>query len=62
MTILRFARTPSLGLVHLAALAGGVCLEDPADVARYTRAFAQLRAVALTPVASFALLRELASR
>jgi transcriptional regulator with XRE-family HTH domain len=58
MTILRFAETPGLGIVHLAALSGGVSLEGRDDVTRYLRAFAQLRAVALSPVASARLLRE----
>jgi transcriptional regulator with XRE-family HTH domain len=62
MAILRFADTPGLGVVHLAGagLSGGVSLADPADVARYIRAFAQLRAAALTPAASARLLGDMA--
>jgi transcriptional regulator with XRE-family HTH domain len=60
MSILRFADTPSLGVVHLAALSGGVSLEGQEDVARYIRAFASLRAAALSPAASARLLRDMA--
>jgi transcriptional regulator with XRE-family HTH domain len=60
MAILRFADTPGLGVIHLAALSGGVGLEAREDVARYTRTFAQLRAAALTPAASARLLRDMA--
>jgi transcriptional regulator with XRE-family HTH domain len=63
MAILRFADTPGLGVIHLAALSGGgagVGLEAAEDVARYIRAFAQLRAAALTPAASARLLRDMA--
>jgi len=62
MTILRFADTPGLGVVHLpgAGVSGGISLEDPADLARYIRAFAQLRTAALTPAASARLLRDMA--
>jgi transcriptional regulator with XRE-family HTH domain len=61
MTILRFAQTPTLGVVHLATLSGGISLEDRDDVARYLRAFAQLRGTALPPGASARLLRQLAT-
>jgi len=63
MAILRFADTPGLGVIHLAALSGGgagVGLEAAEDVARYIRTFAQLRAAALTPAASARLLRDMA--
>jgi transcriptional regulator with XRE-family HTH domain len=59
-SILRFADTPSLGVVHLAALSGGVSLEGQDDVARYIRAFASLKAVALSSAASARLLRDMA--
>ena len=59
MAILRFADTPGLGVIHLAALSGGVSLADRDDVARYIRAFAQLRSAALTPAASARLLRDM---
>ena len=42
--ILRFPDAPSLCVVYLEALSGGVYLESQADVARYIRAFALLRA------------------
>jgi transcriptional regulator with XRE-family HTH domain len=60
MSILRFADTPGLAVIHLAALAGGVSLEGRDDVTRYIRAFAQLRAADLTPAASGRLLRAMA--
>ncbi len=60
MAILRFAGAPGLGVIHLAALSGGVSLEGRDDVARYTRAFARLRAAALAPAASARLLRAMA--
>ncbi len=60
MAVLRFAGTPGLGVVHLAALSGGVSLERGEDVARYIRAFAQLRTAALTAAASARLLRAMA--
>ena len=58
MAILRFSDTPGLGVIHLAALSGGVSLEDRDDLARYVRAFAQLRTAALSPAASARLLGE----
>jgi hypothetical protein len=60
MAVLRFADTPGLGVIHLAALSGGVSLEGRDEVARYSRTFAQLRAAALTPAASARLLRDMA--
>jgi transcriptional regulator with XRE-family HTH domain len=62
MTLLRFAEAPAIGVVHLAALSGGVSLEGRDEIARYLRAFTQLRAAALTPSRSAKLLRALASR
>lgn len=59
LAILRFPDAPSLGVVYLEALSGGVYLEDQADVARYVRAFALLRAAALSPADSVHLLRNL---
>jgi transcriptional regulator with XRE-family HTH domain len=61
MAILRFSDTPGLGVIHLAALSGGVSLEDRDDLARYVRAFAQLRAAALSPAASARLLADMAT-
>ncbi len=59
LAILRFPDAPSLGVVYLEALSGGVYLEDQADVARYVRAFALLRAAALSPADSAHLLQTL---
>lgn len=60
MAVLRFADAPGIGVIHLDALSGGVSLAGPDEVARYVRAFAQLRLAALTPAASARLLREMA--
>jgi transcriptional regulator with XRE-family HTH domain len=60
MTILRFGDVPGLGIVHLGGLRGGASLDSPEDVARYGRAFALLRATALTPEASVQMLRDMA--
>jgi transcriptional regulator with XRE-family HTH domain len=59
LAILRFPDAPSLGVVYLEALSGGVYLESQADVARYIRAFALLRAAALSAADSVRLLRGL---
>jgi transcriptional regulator with XRE-family HTH domain len=59
LTILRFPDAPSLGVVYLKALSGGVYLESQADVARYVRAFALLRAAALSPAESARMLRDM---
>jgi len=59
LAILRFPDAPSLGVVYLEALSGGVYLERQADVARYVRAFALLRASALSAAESARLLRDL---
>jgi transcriptional regulator with XRE-family HTH domain len=61
LAILRFPDAPSLGVVYLEALSGGVYLESQVDVARYIRAFALLRAAALSPADSARLLRGLAA-
>jgi transcriptional regulator with XRE-family HTH domain len=61
LAILRFPDAPSLGVVYLEALSGGVYLESQADVARYIRAFAMLRAVALSPADSARLLQSLSA-
>jgi hypothetical protein len=60
MTILRFAQTPAIGVIHLAGVSGGVSLEGRDDIARSLRTFAGLRAAALSPSASARLLRTLA--
>jgi transcriptional regulator with XRE-family HTH domain len=61
LAILRFPDAPSLGVVYLEALSGGVYLESQSDVARYIRAFALLRAAALSPADSARLLQGRAS-
>jgi transcriptional regulator with XRE-family HTH domain len=61
LAILRFPDAPSLGVVYLEALSGGVYLESQTDVARYIRAFALLRASALSAGESAGLLRSLAA-
>jgi transcriptional regulator with XRE-family HTH domain len=61
LAILRFPDAPSLGVVYLEALSGGVYLERQSDVARYIRAFALLRAAALSAGDSARLLRGLAA-
>jgi transcriptional regulator with XRE-family HTH domain len=60
MTVLRFAEAPGIGVVHLAALSGGVSLEGREDVGRYLRTFAQLRAASLTPARSARMIRGIA--
>jgi transcriptional regulator with XRE-family HTH domain len=52
LAILRFQDAPSLGLVYLEALSGGVYLDAQSDVADYNRAFAMLRASALSGAAT----------
>jgi len=52
----------SLGAVHLGGLSGGVCLEDPAAVARHAGLFRHLRAAALPPGESARLIRDTAAR
>ena len=60
MTLLRFAETPQIGVIHLAALSGGISLEGREEVARYLRTFAELRSAALTPSRSAHLIRAIA--
>jgi hypothetical protein len=52
---------PGLGVVHLDGLAGGASLEGRDALTRYGRAFALLRAAALSPADSGALLRDMAA-
>lgn len=60
MTLLRFAETPEIGVIHLAALSGGISLEGRDEVARYLSAFGQLRAAALPSSRSAHLIRAIA--
>ena len=61
MTLLRFAEAPEIGVVHLAALSGGVSLESREEIARYLRTFTQLGAAALAPPRSAQLIRDIAA-
>jgi transcriptional regulator with XRE-family HTH domain len=58
LAILRFPDAPSLGVVYLEAMSGGVYLESQVDVANYIRAFALVRAAALSTADTERLLRE----
>jgi transcriptional regulator with XRE-family HTH domain len=60
MTLLRFAETPEIGVIHLAALSGGISIEGREEVARYLRAFGQLRSAALPASRSAHLIRAIA--
>jgi transcriptional regulator with XRE-family HTH domain len=62
MTIADVGGVPSLGAVHIPGIRGGICLDDPADVAAHIRAFEQLRLHALGLAASARFLRDLAAR
>jgi hypothetical protein len=62
MTLLRFAETPEIGIIHLAALSGGISLESREEVARYLRTFAGLRSAALPASRSAHLIRAVARR
>jgi transcriptional regulator with XRE-family HTH domain len=57
MALLRFAEIQEVGVVHLAALNGGVGLDGREELARYRRAFAQLRSAALSASRSAQLIR-----
>jgi transcriptional regulator with XRE-family HTH domain len=57
MTLLRFAESPEIGVIHLPALSGGISLEGREEVARYLRTFAQLRSAALSTSRSAQLIR-----
>jgi transcriptional regulator with XRE-family HTH domain len=60
MTLLRFAEAPEIGIVHLAALSGGISLEGRDEVGRYLRTFAQLRGASLPRSRSAHLIRAIA--
>ena len=59
MTLLRFAEAPEIGVIHLAALSGGISLQGRDELLRYQRTFDNLRAAALTPPRSAQLVRAL---
>ena len=60
MTLLRFAETPEIGVIHLPALSGGVSLEGRGEVARYLKTFSELRAASLPSSRSAHLIRAVA--
>jgi transcriptional regulator with XRE-family HTH domain len=60
MTLLRFAETPDIGVIHVAALSGGISLEGRDEVARFLRTFAGLRSAALPTSRSAHLIRAVA--
>jgi Domain of unknown function (DUF5753) len=60
MTLLRFAETPEIGVIHLAALSGGISLEGRVEVARYLKTFSELRSAALPSSRSAHLIRAVA--
>jgi hypothetical protein len=60
MALLRFAETPEIGVIHLAALSGGISLEGRAEVARYLKTFGELRSAALSSSRSAHLIRAVA--
>jgi len=61
LAILRFAEAPDLGAVHLGGAGGGLCLEEPDDLAAYARVFQDLRMSALSPAQSALMLQGLAT-
>ncbi|HTU76830.1 MAG TPA: helix-turn-helix transcriptional regulator [Trebonia sp.] len=62
MTIAEVGGVPCLGAVHVPGVRGGICLDEPSDVAAYTRAFEQIKLHALSPAASARSLRDMAAR
>ena len=60
LAILQFDQAPDLGLVHLGAIGGGVCLEPQNDLGSYTWAFERLSRCALSPKRSALMLRDIA--
>lgn len=61
LAILRFPGAPALGVVHQDGPGGGTFLDDQADLATHIQLFEHLRASALTPAATAALLQDLAA-
>jgi Domain of unknown function (DUF5753) len=60
LTILQFTAVPGLGMVRLHGQHGGVCLTDPAAIARYLQVFTSLRGSAMTAAESSRMLRDAA--
>lgn len=52
MTLLHFADTPEIGVIHLATISGGVTLDSREELARYLRTFTHLRSAALSTTRS----------
>lgn len=59
-SVLRFKALTALGLVHLAGMHGGICLEQPEDAFAYTAAFMQTQVKALSHPESRVLLQRMA--
>jgi Domain of unknown function (DUF5753) len=59
-SVLRFEALPALGLVHVHAVNGGICLEQPEDVFTYGAVFAQTQVKALSHLESLKLLQRMA--
>jgi transcriptional regulator with XRE-family HTH domain len=59
-SVLHFKALPALGLVHLAGMDGGICLEQPEDSFFYGAVFRQTQVKALPLTESYALLRRIA--
>jgi uncharacterized protein DUF5753 len=60
LVVLELAGNPSLGLVCLRSMAGGVYLEDPSAVTRHDSLFRHVRAAAPPPGESARLIRDAA--
>jgi transcriptional regulator with XRE-family HTH domain len=58
--ILRFEEPVGADVVYIESMAGDLFLEEPGEIGRYATTFEHLRALALPPDASVALVREVA--
>jgi transcriptional regulator with XRE-family HTH domain len=58
--IMKFPEAPDLGVIYLEGQTGGIYLESPGEVARYTLSFEHLRASALSTAATMRLIDEVA--
>jgi hypothetical protein len=61
LAILRFPDIPALGVVHQDGASGGTFLDDQTDLATHIQVFEHLRAFALTPDATTAMLQDLSA-
>jgi transcriptional regulator with XRE-family HTH domain len=59
-SVLHFSQIPETGLVHVSGAAGGICLDDTAAVAAYTKTFSRMTSSTLTRQQSRVKFRELA--